>query len=91
MPVSAETLCLYMYIQLCRSYCKELLELSLLIDADFPSLQGFQIKITLRGLGKVLFHTPRQAAPSTPDILTDVAFSNPMWSTVWCVFVLAFL
>ena len=73
----------------------ELLELSLLNDAEFPSLQDFQFKLTLRGLGKVLFHTPRQAAPSTPDILTDiwrvVVFSNPMLSTVWCAFVLAFL
>ena len=68
MPVSVETLCLYMYIQLCSSYCKELLELCLLNDAEFPSLQDFQFKLTLRGLGKVLFHTPRQAAPSTPDI-----------------------
>ena len=94
MPVSAET-CLYMYIQLCRAYCKELLELSLLNNAEFPSLHDFQIKLTLRGLGKVLFHTQRQAASSYSDILTDiwreVAFSNPMLSTVWCTCVLAFL
>ena len=44
----------------------------ILNDAEFPSLQDFQIKLTLRGLGKVLFHTPRQAAPFTPDILIEI-------------------
>lgn len=102
MPVSVETLCLYIQFlgrsmksaQSVRNYLNGVKLYHILNDAEFPSLQDFQIKLTLRGLGKVLFHTPRQAAPFTPDILTEiwrvVDFSNPMLSSIWCAFVFAF-
>ena len=102
MPVSVETLCLYIQFlgrsmksaQSVRNYLNGVKLYHILNDAEFPSLQDFQIKLTLRGLGKVLFHTPRQAAPFTPDILIEiwrvVDFSNPMLSSIWCAFLFAF-
>ena len=102
MPVSVETLCLYIQFlgrsmksaQSVRNYLNGVKLYHILNDAEFPSLQDFQIKLTLRGLGKVLFHTPKQAAPFTPDILTEiwrvVDFFNPMLSSIWCAFVFAF-
>ena len=103
-PVSVETLCLYMYIQFLgrsmkstqsiRNYLNGVKLYHILNDAEFPSLQDFQIKLTLRGLSKVLFHSPKQAAPFTPEILLEiwrvVDFSKPTMSSIWCAFVFAF-
>ena len=58
-------------------------------EHEFPSLHDVQIRLKLRGLGKMLFHTPKQAAPNTPEILVEIwrvlDFSKPIYSTFWCM------
>ena len=41
-------------------------------EHEFPSLHDVQIRLTLRRLGKMLFHTPKQAAPISPEILVEI-------------------
>ena len=100
--VSVESLCLYIQFlvrsmksaQSIGNYLNAVKRYHILNDAEFPSLQDFQVKVTLRGLGKILFHTPKQAAPITPDILTGIwrviDFSSALFSTISCAFVFAF-
>ena len=101
-PVSAENLCLCIQLlgrsmksaQTVRNYLNGVKLYHTFNDAAFHSLQDFQIKLTMRGLGKILFHTPKQAAPLTPDILTEIwrviDFSNALFSTIWYAFVFVF-
>ena len=64
--------CVFASAQSIRNYLNGVKLYHLLNDAEFPSLQDFQIKLTLRGLSKVLFHSPKQAAPFTPEILLEI-------------------
>ena len=102
LPASVETLCLYVQflgrsmksVQSIRNYLNGVKIFHIFKECEFPSLHDVQIRLTLRGLGKMLFHTPKQAAPITPEILIEIwrvlDFSKPIHSTFWCMCLFAF-
>ena len=93
-PVSIDDLCLYIQflsrsmksVQSIRNYVNGVKYLHVFSDAEFPNLADIQIKLTLRGLSKILFHTPKQASPITPEILVKIwrvlDFESPLHATI---------
>ena len=80
LPASAETLCLCVQflgrsmksVQNIRNYLNGVKIFHIFKEYDFPSLHDVQIRLTLKGLGKMLFHAHKQAAPITPAILVEI-------------------
>ena len=44
----------------------------MLTQATLPNLKDPEIRLTLRGLNKLLTHEVKKAQPLTPDILLDI-------------------
>ena len=80
LPASVETLCLYVQflgesmksVRSIRNYLNGVKIFHIFKECEFHSLHDVQIRLTLRGVGKMLFHTPKQAAPITPEILIEI-------------------
>ena len=102
LPASVETLCLYVQflggsmksVQSIRNYLNGVKLFHIFKEFEFHSLHDVQIRLTLRGVGKMLFHTPKQAAPITPEILIEIwrvlNFFKPIHSTFWCMCIFTF-
>ena len=55
-----------------KNYLYGIRTLHLLLGAVPPNLKDIQVRLTLRGIEKILSHTPKQAFPISPEILTDI-------------------
>ena len=79
-PISEHTICLYaQYLafsfhspKAIKNYLYGIKTLHVLLQQPPPNLKHAEVRLTLRGLEKIMQHTPKQAAPLTPDILTDI-------------------
>jgi hypothetical protein len=81
-------------VQSIRNYLNGVRFLHLLHDAPIPSFSSWQIKLLLRGITRVLLHTPKRALPITPPILLQLHsvlnLSSPLHATLWCCYLLSF-
>ena len=68
--------------------------LHLYVGVSSPQMNDFSINLTLKGITRRLNHTPRQAAPITPDMLIQfrahMDISKTLGATIWCAFLIAF-
>ena len=56
----------FCYLKTIRNYLNGVKAFHIFKEHEFPSLHDVQIRLTFRGLGKMLFHTPKQDAPIWP-------------------------
>ena len=79
-PVTEHTICLFAQhlaytfksAKAVKNYVYGLRTLHVLTQTTPPNLKHPEIKLTFRGLNKVLTHEVKRAQPLTPDILLDV-------------------
>ena len=101
MPADVETICLYaQYLsnqfkapQSVKNYINGVRVLHALNDHPVSAFKSFELNLTLKGIARLKAHTPRQAAPITPEIL--LAMSNFVGSTTtdivaWAAILTAF-
>ena len=101
-PISTDLLCLYIQFlsrslsspQSVRNYVSGLKTVHLLCSLPFPSYDAVMVKLTFRGLDKLLCHVPRRAVPITPRILVRIGqsldFNNTDHVVYWCLFLFMF-
>ena len=102
LPITTDTLCLYIqYLSRSlkckasvRNYVSGVKTLHGLLNIEFPSYDEVVVKLTFRGLDRVLNHVPQQAEPITiPLLLRLVGVLNGQdvfQSVVKCLFVFSF-
>ena len=102
LPAGADTLCLYAQflsrtfksVDSIRNYISAVKTLHLLMDLPCPEFGKLELKLALRGLSRLKPHLTRQATPMTPKILEAIGnilvLSNPVHSTFWALFLIAF-
>ena len=102
LPVSTDTLCLYIqYLtrslsspQSITNYVSGLRTFHKLLDLPFPSTSDIQVRLTVKGVNKCLSHTPHQASPITPSILsslhTAMDLQDEFHIVFWCLFLFMF-
>jgi integrase len=77
-----------------RNYLSGVKLLHLFTGHSYPDFGAFELTLALRGLRRLLSHTPKQALPMTPDILLKIHqnldLAKPVHSTYWCAFLFAF-
>ena len=58
------------------------------------AFEGFDLKLTLKGITRIKQHCPKRATPMTPAILSKIHqvldHHNPVHATMWCLFLLSF-
>ena len=100
-PSSSHTLCLYAqflssYVTpgTIRNYLNGVRVLHLYLGHEFPFLQEFVVKITLKGISRLARHTPQQAlAITVPTLLavrSVIDVNNTLEVTVFTVAIFAF-
>ena len=55
-----------------RAYLYGVKTLHVLMKVKVPNLQDIEVKLTLRGLNKLLITPVKQAQPLTPEVLLDI-------------------
>ena len=103
MPVSESVLCLYIQFLSrslkspvsIRNYVSGLKCLHEMLGFSFPSYDCMSVKLTFRGLDRLIQHVPQQAEPITVSLLLRIHklldLSSPVHSVVWCLFLFSFL
>lgn len=100
-PATSHLICLYCQFlsrsitpQSIRNYLSGVKLLHVMGGFEFPSLQSFDIKVTLKGIEKLAKHTPNRAPPVTPDILSRITavsdLDDPFEVSVLCAFLFSF-
>lgn len=101
-PASLECVCVFaqflsrsfVSVQSIRSYLSGVSLLHKFLGVDYPHTGCFALRLTLRGLERLVSHAPSRAAPITPEILLGIHrfldLSSPEHSTIWCLFLFAF-
>jgi hypothetical protein len=81
-------------VQSIRNYLNGVKLLHLFQDHPFPHIGSFNLKLLLRGIATRNPHTPRQALPISPTILTQLHaildLSLPLHATLWSSFLIGF-
>lgn len=101
LPGSLDTVCLYcqflsrsMTPQSVRNYLSGVKLLHVFMGLDFPFYEAPELKLTLRGLDRLLKHVPSRAPPVTPELLRALilcANSASLYDLVFsCAFLFAF-
>ena len=98
-PVSDHTLALYIQFlsyslkspETVKQYVSGLRTLHRLLELEFPDSQSVEVKLTLRGLGRVVHHVPHQACPITVELLLKIFDVIDMSSAHDCVYYCLFL
>ena len=102
LPLSSYQLCLYIQFlsrslkspQSVRNYVSGLKTLHVLLDLPFPSTACIDVRLTLRGVERLLHHVPFQAFPVTPELLRELYDlldpQEPVDSVFWCLFLFLF-
>ena len=100
-PASSRVISLYSQFlsrsvtpQTVRNYLSGVKVLHLIAGFEFPSLQDYEIRITLKGIDRLAKHTPIRAPPILPEILIKIHevcdFTDPWEATLFCSFLFAF-
>ncbi|CAG2232772.1 unnamed protein product [Mytilus edulis] len=102
LPASLNTVCLYAQflsrsfksVNSIKNYLNGVRLLHLYNDLEFPYLQSFSLKLTLKGLQRLNPYLPRKALPITPLILKQIYefmdLNDTQDKTFWSLFLLAF-
>ena len=102
LPISTHYLCLYIQFlsrslkapQSIRNYISGLHTFHSMLELEFPSLTDVQVRLTLKGLSKLLQHVPRQALPVTPSLLRQLHqvmdLQDPVFVVFHCLFLFLF-
>ena len=104
-PVPAELTTVCLYVQFLsrtltppsiRNYLSGVKLLHLFSGADYPFTKDFVLSLTLRGIARRAFHTPRRAPPVSPSLLLRLSSflflkGDPGSATLLCAFLFAFL
>ena len=103
LPATVDTVCLFSQFlsrsltpASVRNYLSGFKFLHVPLGHDFPSLRTFSIRITLRGIDRMVLHCPTRAPPVTPSILFSLiqlscrVDSSPEYITFLCAFLFAF-
>ena len=84
----------FVSVQSIKNYIHGVKLLHLYVGVSSPQMNDFSINLTLKGITRRLNHTPRQAAPITPDMLIQfrahMDISKTLGATIWCAFLIAF-
>lgn len=101
-PISTDDLCLYIQFltrslsspQSVRNYVSGLKTIHTLCDMPFPSTSAVSVRLTFRGMDKLVAHVPKRASPITPQILCRIArlidFTKPDLVVMWTLFLFLF-
>ena len=103
-PVPAELTTVCLYVQFLsrtltppsiRNYLSVVKLLHLFSGADYPFTKDFVLSLTLRGIARRAFHTPRRAPPVSPSLLLRLSSflllnGDPRSATLLCAFLFAF-
>lgn len=103
-PVPAELTTVCLYVQFLsrtltppsiRNYLSGVKLLHLFSGADYPFTKDFVLSLTLRGIARRAFHTPRRAPPVSPSLLLRLSSflllnGDPRSATLLCAFLFAF-
>ena len=100
-PATAHVIALYCQFlsrsltpQSIRNYLSGVKLLHLIAGFDFPYLQSYEVRLTLRGIQRTVKHTPNRAPPITPDILSQLVsvidLSDGKEVTFMCAFLFTF-
>ena len=77
-----------------RNYLSGVKLLHLIAGFDFPFLQSYEVRLTLRGIQRLAKHTPNRAPPITPDILSKLVsvidLEDGKEVTIMCAFLFTF-
>ena len=79
-PVSEHTIALYAQFlaytfhspKSVRNYLFGIKTLHALMRVKVPNLKDIEVRLTMRGLEKIMNHAPKQASPISPEILSDM-------------------
>lgn len=101
-PVSVQTLCLYAQflarsfkaVSSIRNYISGVKMLHILVDIPCPSFGSTELNLALRGMTRRKQHTPHQALPITPIILSQIFglldMTQACHTVFWALFLIAF-
>lgn len=100
-PATSRVICLYCQFlsrsltpQSIRNYLSGVKLLHLMAGLEFPFLQSYELRVTLRGIDKIAKHTPNRASPITPEILCRIIEASDLEDafevTMLCAFLFAF-
>lgn len=100
-PANAHVIALYcqflsrsLSLQSIRNYLSGVKLLHLMAGFDFPFLQSYEVRLTLKGIQRTVKHTPNRAPSITPDTLSklvsviDLGYSKDV--TFMCAFLFTF-
>ena len=77
-----------------RNYLSGVKLMHLIAGFDFPFLQSYEVRLTLKGIQRTIKHTPNQAPPITPAILSKLVsvidLDDGKEVTFMCAFLLTF-
>ena len=102
LPASLQTTLVYLQFlsrsfstsQSIRNYLNGVKFLHSMVGLNFPHLDHFLVKLTLRGLARIIDTPPKHAKPMTSAILLSflpyLNLSIPLHATLWAAFLVAF-
>lgn len=97
-PATAHVIALYCQFlsrsltpQSIRNYLSGVKLLHLVAGFEFPFLQSYEVRLTLKGLQRTVKHTPNRAPPITPDILSKLVSVTDLADGQGVTFMCAFL
>ena len=100
LPATLDIICLYcqflsrsMTPQSIRNYLSGVKLLHVFTGFEFPFYETPELKLTLRGLDRILKHAPSRAPPVTPELLRELiqcASTSPHDLVFSCAFLFAF-
>ena len=102
LPISQSDLCLYIQFlsrslkspQSILNYVNGLRVLHKFLGLQFPARDEFLVRLTMKGVARILNHVPNRASPITPDILRRIGncleLESPLHSVVFCLFLFMF-
>lgn len=100
-PATAHVIALYCQFlsrsltpQSIRNYLSGVKLMHLIAGFEFPFLQSYEVRLTLKGIQRTIKHTPNRAPPITPDILSKLVsvidLDDGKEVTFMCAFLLTF-
>ena len=102
LPTNVDVLCLYAQFlsktfkatSSINNYISGVKLFHILLDTPCPAFGNIELKMAVRGIGRLNPHCPRQASPIDPHILLKINskldLSNPIHATFWGLFLTAF-
>ena len=81
-------------MQSIKNYINGVRVYHLFMNVQFPDISHVSLQLTYKGLSKLLFYSPHQAPPITPEILLKIRSlldpSSIFQTSLWCLFLFCF-